>query len=554
MTETYATGRAGAAVGSRTIRYALVAAAALAAVAVAHMLTVIPYGRAIWDFLFVLDGSYRISLGEVPHVDFSSPIGALTLYFTYWGERLFPATNPFVGLHVVAWLATLPAVAALAPRFESLVGFILAFAVLALVMLVPVTVDNTILAEISYFATYNRFATGLLFLVGLWLVLPKRRGDWLLLAYLVTLLVFIKITAAVVAIGIVVYAVLFARARWATLAAALGALAVALVATELTTGIVSGYFADIREMSAVNRGGFVHGIAYAAYRNWMPVALTTVLALLAVWRHLPRAGGAVRAVLTEETFALDASLLVAAALFAESQNSGGVGLVASLALFFHPAAWQGRATRPVVNALLLAAILFPLLSIATSRMLTVVIREGRPMASHPIEELFPGTSVPAPTAAAAEFFDRVNTQWLDFKNSIQDRGYKFEIDPESNANGSILAWAGSAVDAAHIFEQRGYRELADSYITIGFADPFARMLKLRPAPGSNIVIDVGRTMPLIDFEAADAYLAAADGVFFSRCERRTDVDNNAVFQAVLDQKFREYPLNACWDFYQRLER
>ena len=61
-------------------------------------------------------------------------------------------------------------------------------------------------------------------------------------------------------------------------------------------------------------------------------------------------------------------------------------------------------------------------------------------------------------------------------------------------------------------------------------------------------------MPLIDFEAADAYLAAADGVFFSRCERRTDVDNNAVFQAVLDQKFREYPLNACWDFYQRLER
>ena len=86
----------------------------------------IPYGRAIWDFLFVLDGSYRISLGEVPHVDFASPIGALTLYFTYWCERLFPATNPFVGLHVVAWLATL-----LAPGRSPVPGWIVGVLFLA---------------------------------------------------------------------------------------------------------------------------------------------------------------------------------------------------------------------------------------------------------------------------------------------------------------------------------------------------------------------------------------------------------------------------------------
>ena len=58
-------------------------------------------------------------------------------------------------------------------RIRSVWGFAGSFAVLALVVLVPYTLDPTMLSEISYFATYNRFATAILFLAGLWLCCQK---------------------------------------------------------------------------------------------------------------------------------------------------------------------------------------------------------------------------------------------------------------------------------------------------------------------------------------------------------------------------------------------
>ena len=67
-------------VGGAVWRLVLLAASAVAVVATTLALPVIPYGRAVWDFLFVLDGAYRIGLGQLPHIDFSSPVGALTLF------------------------------------------------------------------------------------------------------------------------------------------------------------------------------------------------------------------------------------------------------------------------------------------------------------------------------------------------------------------------------------------------------------------------------------------------------------------------------------------
>ncbi|MDO9060068.1 MAG: hypothetical protein Q7U92_13755, partial [Bradyrhizobium sp.] len=209
--------------------------------ALAASVHVVPYGRAVWDFVFVLDGAYRIGLGQVPHVDFASPIGALTLYLTWLAERLFPGGQPFIGLHALAWLIMVPPFAIIARRIHSGWGFAASFAVLALVVLVPYTLDSTMLSEISYFASYNRFATAILFLAGLWFVLPKARGDGLWLGYLLTALIFFKITAAVAMLGLVVSAVLLGRARIVELGAMLLVAGAALGLVELVTGgLVSG--------------------------------------------------------------------------------------------------------------------------------------------------------------------------------------------------------------------------------------------------------------------------------------------------------------------------
>ena len=96
-------------------RMAAIAAFTIAIVALAAFIHVVPYGRAIWDFVFVLDGAYRIDLGQIPHVDFASPIGPLTLYLTWLAERLFPGGQPFIGLHALAWLIMVPPFAVIAP-------------------------------------------------------------------------------------------------------------------------------------------------------------------------------------------------------------------------------------------------------------------------------------------------------------------------------------------------------------------------------------------------------------------------------------------------------
>jgi hypothetical protein len=540
------------------VRLLVVALSGLAVLLAAVLLTTVPYGRSIWDFLFVLDGAYRISLGQVPHVDFASPVGSLTLYLTLAAERLFPAGNPFVGLHAVVWLAALPVVALLAPRFRSGLGFAAAIALLALTMLVPVTLDSTHLSEISYFASYNRFASGFLFLVGLWFVLPKSRYDGLMLAYVLAFLFFLKITAAATAIGILLAAVILGRARARVLLSAFAGLAVVLALVEIASGMVSAYLQDIRAMGAINQGRAVYALFFSAFRNWAPLAAAAALALVALQSLVRLPGLSPRrplafasALLARESFAIDACLLVAAALFAESQNTGGLGLIAAAALFFHPGAWKGEAPRTLVTALLAAALVLPVLDIVVKRSLTAAVRERTASDTSLIGDLLPGTRVPLATAEGARLFTRITAEWLDLAREIQAAGFFLDPDPTTNAPAARLAWAESAVEAGRAFEERGYRDAAARYATLAFADPFARMLRLTPAHGTTIAAEIGRTVPLFTVEGAARYLADADGVFVSRCEIGGDATNDDAFQAVLDAEFEPLPLHPCWDFYRR---
>lgn len=539
-------------------RQFLIVLSGAAVVSLAIFLTTIPYGRSIWDFLFLLDGAYRISLGQTPHIDFASPVGSLSLYLTFAAERFFPNGNAFVGLHALAWLLMLPVAAVLAPRFQSHLGFVSALALLALMTLIPITLDSTHLSEISYFASYNRFASGLLFLVGLWYVLPKSRSDGLLLAYVLTVLFFLKITAALVAAGIIVAAVILSRAPLRVLLTALIGFALALLAINATSNLVTGYVHDVRNMSATNQGRAVYALFFAAFRNWSVLAVVAGIAAVAMLSvmaprtpSLKRPFDTIATLLKQEAFAVDACLLVAAALFAESQNTGGLGLIAAAAILFHQDAWKGRTSRTVGTVLLLATLILPVIDTAIKRGATELTRSRERAADQSLNELIPGTRVSRPVAEGARLFTRMTEEWLDFARAIQEAGFFVDPDPTSNSSAVRLAWAQSAVEAGRTFNTNGYRAKANRYATLAFADPFARMLHLTPARGTTIAIEVGRTMPLLATDGASRYLADADGVFVDRCEIGPNVTNNAAFQTVLDQEFEKLPLHRCWDFYRR---
>jgi len=445
----------------------------------------------------------------------------------------------------------LPALAALTPRFQSTLRFAAGFGLLALIVLLPMTLDSTHLSEISYFASYNRFATGLLFLVGLWYVLPKSRHDWLFLAYVLALLFFLKITAFAVALGVVVAAIVLRRSGVRTLAGAVAGFLAILLAVQAATGLIPAYLTDVKHMSGLNGGGAVYAFFFAGFRNWLALALAACLAvsalLAAAAEGRVRPVATIRTLLMKEAFTVDAVLLIAAALFAESQNTGGLGLVAGLALFFHPAAWKARS---VLTACLLAAILFPVLDIAVRRPLTAMTREGTAAPDQLLSELLPGTRVPLPTFEGARLLSRISVEWLPLAREVQRNGYFLTPDPTTNAPAAQLAWATSAVDAANIFTERGYGRFAKRYATLAFADPFDRILHLVPAKGTALVMEVGRTVPVFTDQQARSYLASADGVFVERCNMG-DEPNGAAFETVLKAEFTRLPLNNCWDFFHR---
>src|SRR5262249_6958257 len=148
---------------------------------------------------------------------------------------------PFIGLHALMWLLLVPAMASLAGRFATSVRFCTALFLLALIALVPYTIDNTSLSSISYFAPYNRFATATIFLLGLWYVLPKTRWDSVLICYLLCLAFFLKVTAAAVGFGLVMAASVLGRAAWVHVALGLLGLVVIGLLIQAESGLVSAY-------------------------------------------------------------------------------------------------------------------------------------------------------------------------------------------------------------------------------------------------------------------------------------------------------------------------
>lgn len=536
-------------------RFGAIGAAAIGMVAAGNLITTVPFGRGAWDFVFILDGAYRISTGLTPHIDFNSPIGSLVLYVVAFVQWAVPAVHPFVGMHVVMWFLMLPVIATLVPRFANGWRFLAATALASFIALLPMTLDATHLSEISYFASYNRFGTAFLFLGGLWLVLPKRQHDWLLLTYILLVLFFLKITAAFVFLLIVIASVILGRSGWRQGVLTVVALGASLLAIQIATGLSQGYVADVAMMSAVNQGRAIYAIFFTGFRNWIPLAVTGVLVATALGvlhrdrrLNLARPVHAAQVFLREERLVVDAVLLVGAAWAAESQNTGGLGLIAALAVLFHPDAWQRYR---LTIGVLMAALLFPVMDTAVKRTITALSREKIAAPEQQLAHVLSGnTRVPMSTFEGARLLERISHEWLPLAREVQTARFFLTPDPTSNAVAAQLAWFHSVVEAARAFEENDYRTRATRFATIAFADPFARLLQVTPAKGTNLVMDMGRTVHDYSPDQMRSYLANADGVFLEHCDMTND-ELEILFSPILQSEFEALPLTQCWSFFVR---
>lgn len=185
------------------------------------------------DLLFVLSGAWRIHDGQVPHVDFHDPVGALTFVLTYIG---FLVTGPtprafLVGEVAFLVLAFAAAVVAASRRLSPALAALFVLD-MALLVLLPTNVGDQPNAY-SFATSYNRWGWSALTTVCLILFLPpreRRLGDWLDGATVAALLVamfYTKITFAAAGIAAVLFAMAMAphvTRRWRMWSAVLGLL------------------------------------------------------------------------------------------------------------------------------------------------------------------------------------------------------------------------------------------------------------------------------------------------------------------------------------------
>lgn len=159
------------------------------------------------DFFFMLDSAWRIASGQVPHLDFGTPIGGLYYLLLAGARGLFGPGPEAMGLAApFAALVGAPLLALLAHR-RMTGGYALALTwVVALRAVTPRSMD-AVTIDFSFLAAYNSVSWLLIFPVAVAASFPARRrsgggaivAEALVLGALVAALAFLKMPYALVA-------------------------------------------------------------------------------------------------------------------------------------------------------------------------------------------------------------------------------------------------------------------------------------------------------------------------------------------------------------------
>lgn len=552
---------------------AIATALTLSLILVMALVPGFPSGRYAQDFTALLDGAYRIDQGQLPHRDFMVPFGGLILFQSWVAYKLQVFGPAFGLLQLSSWALLLPSTLSLASRQPRQGSGLVLIALIGILLLVPYVIEWEPIADVNYNAVYNRTASATLLLLFVWIFSPKRhpRSNVALVAWLLLLGFGWKISHAVVMVGILGLAALLSPAvRPIAWRAAALASATLLVLDLATGGIVRAYLGDIAEMAALNRGGSLYFVSALAVRN-LP-ALAGVL-VVAGWilgrRHSAARGGLVR-MLSHPWLVARANrdvvwllAVFAAVLATESQGTGNLGLFPVLALLFAPStrlgirrSGQGRSA--AAPRILLAATL----AMAAYPFAESVLRRASTLAVHEIASMRRDPSLDGPlgrvlvSRRVAETANRYLALWNGpeaAETSTLESWTSFAGGANATEPAMGIAWAHEVSRMAELARRRRLVTPDMRVMTIGYVEPFSRLLGARPTPGIRLWHDPWRTIGTLNLETARSYLAKADAVFVQRCPlQRQLIDMvDQSFRPAIDADFIEVAATSCYELWRR---
>jgi hypothetical protein len=524
-------------------------AATPAALAIPPLAGFVPLGLYGTDYVFLADGAGRIALGQVPHVDFSLPVGALTFWLTALARRL-PWLGPdmFVA-NALAWLMLVVPMAVVGARLSP-TRAVLLVAVAALTALSPFTLElASDLCAVNHNGVYNRFGAAFLvvtFAAGLAAPGRSRFIDAALCAWLLGAMLLLKVNYAVAGAAFLALASVFSRRRAMSYAAAVLALIAAASVLQLASGIPSAYARDLAEMARLNGGNALPLLATFA-ASQVPALAVAGVVLLAMAAEAHKTGAGRRTFPARAETPVLAAAVVALTLWTESQSTGGVGLLAVSAVALAP----GLARRWTLAAV--AA----LVTMTAGAYAEQTFRRGRCVAAalsdyqaHPaIAALGPDVRAPTGRLAEAQALARL---WRDDK-TFAETVYNREINFGLEANGAAVPFLATAILADEAAQAVRARGIALRHVTtLDVVDHFTPRLGLVPARGLKLFLDPHRTLRALPPDDAARYLAPVDGVFERTCAAPGYVAwLSDTFRPALAQAFEPIPLTPCWTLHRR---
>lgn len=305
-----------------------------------------PIGPMFWDHYLYLDAANRIRDGQVPSVDFFTPVGGLGYYLFAGLQSIFPNGQPLLLASWCLLLVSGPLIALVVFDVQKR-SRAFAYALLLPFLLFSALPFNTgdfyPYPGSDGFGIYNRQVCQLLYVLAAALIHVRTRSLLILVVGgAMTALFFVKITGAVA--GAVLCLIAFAAGRLtfrAAMAAALLFLAV-LAIVEVSLGVVSAYIADILALLAVNDGSLLPRLLQAASLNaglLIPAGALCLLLFAANFslfaqslRQLGKAASpSALGKAIDHPFLWLAAFVVAGILF-ESQNTGSQAFIFLLPL------------------------------------------------------------------------------------------------------------------------------------------------------------------------------------------------------------------------------
>jgi hypothetical protein len=557
--------------GDKASALAVLAALALAAAGLLMVPLRLPIGPNHWDLYFILDGAWRMSMGQAPHVDFHVPSGFLPYALSAVAQALFPAGHPLLATQYGVLIIALPLMALAVLNIAGNGRWLALFAAAPFVILVlsPSNAQTlTAWAGSDGLGLYNRQSNHLAYVLMVALALmrdgPARA---VVIGVALTALFYTKINVFLPLAALTAYAVLPGLLGVRTALAAAGLCGALVLAVGFGSGLLLPYLSDFAALLRYNSGGLVSRVVTLVSVRLEVVLPLALLSAALLWRDAPalwRAcwqavrGAGDRLAPIRGSLARPGPWFLACAAVAvavEAQNTGSqefvflwpallgvlVGGAAPL-LDQPPGAW-----RRMVLILVAAVTLPTLLAVVQRTARFALAGAGYPAVEAPLLRRLDTGSVKRDNLdharAALELYASARPSFAAFAEAGQMPSPMLYSEPSFQALHLIdLQGALEAVLALEAREGRRFATIA----VLDSVDLAAYALQRAPAKGLAVSIDLWRGLPRDNWPALIEGWRRSEALLMPHCpETPLRRQAAAMAQPVLAGRTLT-PLNACW--------